>query len=356
MPNPEFVLAAQKVKISVRLEPALNAFNSLMTIYKAQHLSGMSEWSNRTLEALPEDIRRQHNVVASGLYYAIEPPRSFRSFEAYLGYLAQTDPARMRDRLLEKYVTLFCGKATAIPPEPQSLLESLDAYLGFLRGSEAVYDEESEIEAFRLLHHLPEMHATILDHLRYMWETTLADEWERVRPMLQESVDAFAEISLSGLAPNEAYYRMTGLEADENMLWKTENAREFTFVPSAHIGPYTMKINTGERVWLFFGAQMPHGSARRSPELSIAELKVRLDALADDTRLQILTLIAERGELCTTDIMELLDLPQSTAQRHLKQLSATGYLIERRVEGAKCFSINQERIDDTFTSFRRLVQ
>jgi DNA-binding transcriptional ArsR family regulator len=45
--------------------------------------------------------------------------------------------------------------------------------------------------------------------------------------------------------------------------------------------------------------------------------------------------------------MRELDLSQSATSRHLKQLSATGYLIERRCEGAKCYALNEDRVDDT---------
>jgi DNA-binding MarR family transcriptional regulator len=47
------------------------------------------------------------------------------------------------------------------------------------------------------------------------------------------------------------------------------------------------------------------------------------------------------------EIIEQLGISQSAASRHLNQLSATGYLIERRCSGAKCYSLNQERVQDT---------
>ena len=46
-------------------------------------------------------------------------------------------------------------------------------------------------------------------------------------------------------------------------------------------------------------------------------------------------------------IMRRLKLSQSAASRHLKQLSASGFLIERRCEGAKCYAINYDRLEAT---------
>ena len=45
--------------------------------------------------------------------------------------------------------------------------------------------------------------------------------------------------------------------------------------------------------------------------------------------------------------MQRLELSQSTTSRHLTQLSATGYLQARRMEGANCYRINAPRIEDT---------
>ena len=53
-------------------------------------------------------------------------------------------------------------------------------------------------------------------------------------------------------------------------------------------------------------------------------------ALADETRLQILTLLLERGELCVCDFVGALDITQSKASRHLRYLFNSGLLVDRR--------------------------
>jgi len=81
-----------------------------------------------------------------------------------------------------------------------------------------------------------------------------------------------------------------------------------------------------------------------------------LSALADDTRLRILELLTKHDELCAQDVIEMLDLSQSAASRHLRQLTATGYLIERRREVAKCYSLNPQRVDDTLHALKRFLR
>jgi DNA-binding transcriptional ArsR family regulator len=103
----------------------------------------------------------------------------------------------------------------------------------------------------------------------------------------------------------------------------------------------------GDAIRIVFGARLPEGADLHAPDLSRAEILVRLSALADDNRLSILKLVADEGELRSQDIINRLDLSQSAASRHLTQLSATGYLIERRCNGAKCYNINTDRLENT---------
>jgi ArsR family transcriptional regulator len=52
-------------------------------------------------------------------------------------------------------------------------------------------------------------------------------------------------------------------------------------------------------------------------------------AIADETRLRILTLLLE-GELCVCEIIAALELPQSTISRHLAYLRNSGWVHDRR--------------------------
>ncbi len=55
-----------------------------------------------------------------------------------------------------------------------------------------------------------------------------------------------------------------------------------------------------------------------------------LKALADETRLQMLGLLLEHGELCVCDFVEVLGITQSKASRHLRYLVNAGLLADRR--------------------------
>lgn len=54
-----------------------------------------------------------------------------------------------------------------------------------------------------------------------------------------------------------------------------------------------------------------------------------LKSLSDSTRLRILNLL-DQGELCVCDIMNVLELPQSTVSRHLSILKANRFISSRK--------------------------
>jgi ArsR family transcriptional regulator len=234
----------------------------------------------------------------------------------------------------------------------------VDNYINFLRSrfSPKLIDAEIEAQAYTYAIDPIAMQELIVSHLGHMWNSYLAPEWERVLPMLQDSVRAFRAYDFSGMSEFEIAQTITGQKLD-SMEWETKlgSVERVVYIPNAHIGPYIGHVHVGNAMGLVFGARLPEGALIDAPDLSRAEMLVRLNALADDTRLRILKLVADQGEQRSQDIMNRLELSQSASSRHLKQLSATGYLNERRCEGAKCYSLNPERLEDTLCAIRNFL-
>ncbi|TEU18521.1 MAG: metalloregulator ArsR/SmtB family transcription factor [Anaerolineales bacterium] len=359
MPLQDFIEMPSAAAVSVALEPAQNAVHSLVLLAKAEDVSGLSDWVTGTAHALTPSERRQHKLVTIGFHYAIVPEQSWSSFPAYVDHLATGNPQALRDKMLAAYAKIpslaDCEKQVwydePAPIDLEAILKDVDSYLDFLRERfDAEHlDVELEAQAYSYVVDPPAMQELIVSHLRKMWDEYLASEWERVAPMLQDAVKAFQQIDLSNMSKFEAAQLIAGQELErEKWERKLERAEKVVFVPSAHVGPYLGKLWAGgDTFWMLFGARLPEGVAFDAPDLSRAEIVVRLSALADDNRLRILKLISENGELSSQDIMASLGLSQSAASRHLKQLSASGYLSERRCNVAKCYQLNPERIEKT---------
>ncbi len=360
MPGPvqDFIVAPEAVRVRVSLEPAHNAFESLLLLYKAEIDSGFDEWVTRTDAILTPEERENHKLVIIGFYYAIVPERSWPSFPAYLDHLASVDPAALRDKMLQTYARFppLDGKECQgmrdepLPIDREAILASAEAYVDFLTerfSADHIYPD-LERRAYSYVIDPPAMQELIVSHLRHMWETYVAPEWERVRPILQDAVRAFEQLDLTGKSELEAAQLITGQKLEEEKWAKAfEEAERVIFVPSAHVGPYLGQFCGGDTLWVPFGARLPEGVQFYAPDLSRAEILVRLSALADSNRLRMLKLVSEQGEMSSQDVIARLELSQSAVSRHLKQLTATGYLDERRCNGAKCYKLNRERIRDT---------
>lgn len=88
------------------------------------------------------------------------------------------------------------------------------------------------------------------------------------------------------------------------------------------------------------------------PPADADELAARFKALADPARLRILSLIAERGEVCGCELVDPLGLSQPTVSHHLKILFEAD-LLERERRGRW---IHYRVIDSTVDALRSALE
>ena len=352
MPSPDAIVLPKVTTVEIRLDPAQTFINSMMLLVRGEELSGMNPWVYETAAKLSEKEMQDHELVIIGLYYAVMPQRFWKDVPSYLDNLGKTDPQELRDKVLDFYLNFKnCPEAeNKLEANKTSLLADVDFFMEYLSSKfgEELIIPETELAAFELLNDPPRMREKITTHLRSMWDKYYQAEWDRVQPMLTDAVLAFEETDFSQMDKDEAAKYITGMEVSSDFWEKTnQEASQLIFVPSAHNGPYLGYFHYKNAQGIIFGARLPKDTEIHAPDLSRNEITIRLGALADDIRLNILKTIAEEGEMRSQEIIEHLDLSQSAASRHLKQLSATGYLIERRCSGAKCYSLNKDRVQDT---------
>lgn len=340
-PGTDFIAGPLAPPVRVALEPAHQALHSLLLLVKAAHVDSGNPWVARANAALTPEQQHTNRLVLDGLHYAVAPQQSWPSFPAYLAHLRAQDPTAMRDQIFDAYVRFSQAPAPDIAP----LLADVDAFLDFLaeRFPPESIDRQLESAAHAYLKDPPAMQNLIVSHLQDMWDNLLRAEWEQNLPALQNCVDAFGQFDLARLPRWEAAQLVLGKDLDEKWKPGLEQAQRLIFVPSAHIGPYFGRFKSHDQtLWVLFGARQPHVEA-----LARAEILSRLNALADDVRLRILKLVAEQGEQSSREVQEHVGLGQSAVSRHLKQLSAVGYLDEQRREGAKHYTLNPERLRQT---------
>ncbi len=344
--------------IRVGLAPVLSAIHSLLLFGESDNTSGLSSWVMETLEKMSEQEKNDNNKIIFGFYNAIIPEENWESFPAYLAHLQAMNPVALRDKMILAYFKYAKIKGDPTERKIEEVIASEESYLNFLNAAfdDSIVDETLERWAYQYVIDPPAMKAIIINHLSHMWDTYLKSSWEKGFATLQKSVDSFQEIDFSQMDNIEAAKLITGRQAfNDHFENRIKNAKELLFAPSLHIGPYLGKFMLGETVGIFFGARTPDNMASDNPELSQMDLYVRLNAIADETRLSILKFISDKGEASSADIITALDLSQSATSRHLTQLTAIGFLQAHRVNSAKYYTLLDTSILQTLETFKSFL-
>ena len=345
----------------VTLAPAQNALNSLALLSPTTERPGLSPWVHQTRAILSSRGHQANRLVIEGLADVLLGEQEWNSFPDYVDHLANMEPAVLRDHLLGGLVDIHMrrrdiGPATAAS-QGMELLADTQRFVDAMRSGQPAQAASAELlaELHALLRDPLELQDLLVSNLRSMWEEYLAPEWERTRPILEALLPELKrrldptlpapDLALRFL-PKET--RFAGAPADRYV-------RQTVFVLSPHMISSARSVVRGATRWIFFGLPPLPELLRASP-IGQAELLARLRALADETNLQILALAAEQEDLSAQEVMARLELSQPNASRHLKQLSSTGYLLERRKGGAtKAYRMAPAHVALTFQALERYL-
>lgn len=358
MSDLEFIAPVKTTTVTFRLEPVHNVISYLVLLENVPEAE-FSTWAKETYERLTPEQRQINKRVNLLIGYYFEN-RQWESFPVWLDDLASRDPIEVREQALEYCVenAKKMLEADAVPTA-ESILEDPAVFIRLMRGFCQVKGkeciEEEVLQEYELFRDPAPTHKLVVDHLRLMWDEYLKSRWEEDLPLLHETIRAFETIDFGKKPPSEILYEVANREVPEAWGEMLEEAKEIVFVPSAHIGPYLIGYSLDEIVRISFGARMPKGVSIQSPALARSDLITRMSALADDTRLRILQLVAGEGKQGSKDIIARLKLSQSAASRHLRQLVATGYLVEEREEGSKVYRLNANRLEEAFSAMKEFL-
>ena len=361
MPLPAAIEQPVREANRVSLHPVRNAIASMMLLAKDDEMPGTGAWVTQMREELTADELFRHKLVIIGFFHAILPENDFASFSDYLDDLEKSNPVALRDKMLQTYAKICIGcteEVRTAVPDWEKVLASPETYVGFLvdHFGQDLVESELETRAYEYVVEPPAMRELIVDHLRWFWNEYLSHEWARTESMLRESVKAFQNANLDNMNRLEMARYITGQDLNEDHWAKIlAKAERVVFIPNPHIGPYVTRFHFRDALGVVFGARLPEDASVRIPELDRAEIVVRMSAIADDTRLRILQMIAENGEMRSQDIIEAVGLSQPSVSRYLTQLTVTGFLQERRANGAKAYALNRDRIEKTLNATHRFL-
>jgi DNA-binding transcriptional ArsR family regulator len=215
------------------------------------------------------------------------------------------------------------------------------------------YGEESETLANELLDD-PTVFATrFCELLVDYWQAAFAAEWERVEPILSQAIgEAGRVLASAGIWPVigrlPASFRadpdrselLIDLPHEHDVV--VSFANPLLLVPSVYVWPH-LRVNC-DPPWptaLVYAA--PSLAREAAPRIPPAELLRILRALADDTRLRVLKLIAERPRT-TQELAPLVGLSNAGLSKSLRRLAEAGLITSRRQGYYVVYSLDQGRL------------
>ncbi|GAC1657441.1 MAG: hypothetical protein NVS4B7_02930 [Ktedonobacteraceae bacterium] len=360
----------QKISIHIALEPVCNILNSFALLNEVEHLPGLNTWVVQTAAAFTAEQRRTHRLVFEGLRDALTPTRDEANFPAYLHNLAELNPYLLRQRVLEPLRSRFSSRVSYATPDTKRLLNDVQAYLycaQFVQGN-ARFDAEFQAQVHSLLQDPSALQNLLLSHLELLWKTTFVSEWRRVQGSLRWQVEMFTRSLDEEATIEETFQKFTGRQLPPAIPGLLADTAEIILIPAWHNGRHVTTWDgapfddssdwKGKEIVRLFFSEPPNYdvAALHSTPVKRAELRARLSALADETRIRIIELLAQQDEMHAQDIIASLALSQSSVSRHLKQLVSAGYLYERRGEGAnKTYRLSSFYFERTADALARLL-
>jgi DNA-binding transcriptional ArsR family regulator len=320
--------------------PSMEAVLSLHVLVEPKHHPVQHAWV-RAMRRLSPALKREIDVFSFAFrsyfpeFFFPSPTGELLGFEDELRRLRSVDPELVR---LEFAVALggqpLGGGSGRNPaalnePEVRRRLDEQAEAAGDQRLARLLLDEPAS---------LLERFLTMLE--RY-WEEAFSHEWQRIEPGLAESVaEAGCQIAEHGL-----YSLFRGLwpevrsEPETGRVWlerphdhdvEITPEKQLVLAPSAYVWPH-VRVNC-DGPWPL-GLVFPASSIVREarPRIPPARLTGILRALADDTRLRTLRLIAEQPR-STQELAPLVGITEAGLSKQLRLLSEAG-LVERRREG-----------------------
>jgi len=366
LPEPTY----RAIPLRIALEPVCNILNSFALLTEVEHLSSLSSWIVQTAAALTPEQRQTNRLVFRGLRDVLTPLQDEPNFPSYLHNLAEVNPYLTRKMVLEPLRRRFSRLVSYATPSTNRLLDDVSSYLHCVERvqGESIFDPKLQTQVHALFQDPPEMQRLILSHLDLLWKTTnIAAEWKRVQSSLRWQVEMFTHSLEEEASIGETFRAFTGRAFPAELAEQLDSVEEIVLVPSWHTGRHVTIWNGaawdgdewgGKEIARVFFSEPPNYDVAllNAAPVGRGELRARLDALADETRLRIIELLTQQNEMPAQDIIAALELSQSSVSRHLKQLVSMGYLYERRGEGAnKTYRLSSFYFARTARAVERLV-
>ena len=343
----------EQANYTLTVDPPRSALMSLAMLNADPQDIEVEDWVHTTATALTPEQRQRNQLLFTGFGPALVPDKDYPDLRAYLSALEATPASDLRDKLLKGLARYGEQAATAL----RLLLSDEHAYGRLIQQLTPGRKPDAALvqEAHRLLNDPPALQDLIVAHLYDMSENVLGAEWDRHIKRISSLRDFLEQRPLPSGTAADTIRAFINRDLPDTISAQLDGVQQVIFVMSPHIRLHAARFGSDTTIWVFVLGHFTALPLRTTP-IKRAELLRPLTALADETRLHILELLAHHDELPTQAIISQLDQSQPNVSRHLKQLVAAGMVAELRGDGAnKRYQLNPKQIEAAFWTLRQLL-
>ena len=334
------------VTTSITVEPVYNALLSLALLTADPATVKVEPWITQTAAQLTPQQRHDNRLVFEGLGQALLLAATCADFPAYLTTLEAEAPTVLRDRLWQQ----FAPDTSQNTVDPQRFVQQVSTAYPLNR-----VDETLLVEVYQMSQAPVAMQRLITTHLRTLWETHLAAEWDRSARNLQSMHYLLNKCTWPTTSAQDAIRAFLRRPLPDAISAQLGGVEQVVFVPSPHVHLHAERFGSPNTIWIFALANFWTLPLRTEP-IQRTEVLAPLSALADETRLYILELLATHQELFAQELITKLDVSQPTVSRHLKQLRSANLITEQRSNDAnKSYQLNPEALERLFHTLTQLL-
>jgi DNA-binding transcriptional ArsR family regulator len=335
--------------LAFSLSPALECVLSLHVLAGPKHHALQHEWV-REMRALDPALKRRFDASAFLFDRHVPDPLipsplgATAEFQDELARITELDP----DLLLEGFGRPLYdhgGRGASAFEDPGA------AELVLERAGE--YGADSLALARELLDDPRSFARRFCEFLAEYWHAAFEREWGRIEPVLSHAVSQAGRVLAGGgiwpvlgrlpshcRVDRERSELLIDLPHEHDVVISAGNP--LLLVPSVFVWPH-LRVNC-DPPWpttLVYSA--PSLAREAEPRIPPAELLRILRALADDTRLRVLKLIAERPRT-TQELAPLVGLSNAGLSKSLRRLAEAGLIAPRRQGYYVVYSLDRARL------------
>ncbi len=365
---PDLLTYAPAVRAEFHLSLPQDMITSLHLLQAVDVFEGLSEWVYQTAATLPDDLSGELRLLdhpikwcfrrQDSLIWRLPPGHpAHDDLRAFCAYLEATPTAEFQ-RVLLFNLAQDAGEAQPPTPDDESALRRVLANVRRLqleRWGRSLLGQVDDEPLIALLQAPQQFQERLVALLTRFWDEYYRHDFEEQRQALARSV-AYHRRQTYTLNFSDLFRQVTGRALPDTVRDYVQEhlgkIQRVIFCPCAHLGLYfQLTLSYPVLVAAFNYRTTP---AREREGTVAVELFPPLKALADETRLHILSLLQGR-EMYAQEIVAAIGLSQPTISRHLQLLERTEALTTRQVRRIKYYSINRSRGREILDALQRLI-